>query len=235
MSLLKDAAWRMLQSFGVSVSINKKSAPSPLLHHNIDVLFDVGANVGQYSANARKEGFSKKIVSFEPLAAAYEALTANVVADECWIVHERCAVGASIGNAKINVSKNSYSSSLLPMLALHSDAAPESVYVGSESVKLITLDSVFTEYCKPSQRAFLKIDTQGSEGDVLAGANMSLEHIVGVQLEMSIAPLYESQFLYDHFFEFFKRQGFVLWSLEPGFFDQRTGQLLQFDGVFVRL
>lgn len=234
MNFLKDTVWQILQNFGVSVSINRKTAPSPLLHHKIDVLFDVGANAGQYAANARKEGFTKKIVSFEPLTAAYKALSANAVADDCWIVHERCAVGASVGDARINISKNSYSSSLLPMLARHSDAAPDSVYVGSEIAKLITLDSVFAEYCKPSQRAFLKIDTQGSESDVLAGANTSLRHIVGVQLEMSISHLYESQLLYDHFFEFFRQQGFFLWSLQPGFFDQRTGQLLQFDGVFIR-
>lgn len=234
MSLVKDAVWRMFQHFGISISMNGKSAPSALLHHGIDVLFDVGANTGQYASEQRKAGFKNRIVSFEPLSEAYATLSTKATADPHWTLHDRCAVGAFEGSGKINISKNSYSSSLLPMLAQHADAAPDSVYVGSESVEIITLDSVFTAYCEPPQRAFLKIDTQGFEREVLAGANESLEHIVGVELEMSIIGLYESQSLYDHFFEFFRQRGFILWSIRPGLSDHRTGQLLQFDGIFVR-
>lgn len=209
--------------------------PNPILYHNTDVLFDVGANAGQYALRARKlVGYRNKIVSFEPLPDAYAVLTKSAKKDKNWIVHERCAVGASAGEVEINIAKNSESSSLLPMLAAHSDAAPESIYVGKTTTKLITLDSVFKLYVQENQRVFLKIDTQGYEKQVLAGAKESLKHIHCVQLELSVVPLYDSQDLYEHFFEFFKTEGFELWSLHRVFDDQKTGRMLQFDAIFVR-
>jgi FkbM family methyltransferase len=212
----------------------KPKPPSPLVYHQIDLLLDVGANVGQYSLVTREEGFQNKIVSFEPLSEAYKTLKENSKNDGNWIIHERCAVGSAIGETEINISKNSYSSSLLPMLVAHSNAAPDSIYVGKEVAKIITLDSIFNAYYKNNERVFLKIDTQGYETQVLDGAKDCLKYIKGVQLELSIVPLYESQNLYDYFFEFFKDNGFILWSLIPGFTDTKTSQMLQFDAIFVR-
>ena len=99
---------------------------------------------------------------------------------------------------------------------------------------MVTVDSIFAKYCKPGEKVFLKIDTQGFEGEVLNGAQNVLHQIAIVQLEMSIVPLYVGQRLYDYFFSFFKERGFFLWSLERGFYDPISGQHLQFDGTFVR-
>jgi hypothetical protein len=41
-------------------------------NYNIDILFDIGANAGQYAINMREIGYSKKIISFEPLKSAFE-------------------------------------------------------------------------------------------------------------------------------------------------------------------
>jgi len=208
--------------------------PSPQVTMNIDVLFDVGANQGQYAADVRVEGYKKKIVSFEPLPDAYALLAEKAKKDPDWIVHPRCAVGSAPGETMINIAGNSYSSSLLPMTSAHSDSAPDSVYVGQAKTEVITLDSVFDTYVKPGERVFLKIDTQGFEKFVLEGARESLKRIAGVQLELSIVELYSGQMLYEYFFDFLKAQGFYLWSLEPGFYNPESGQLLQFDGVFAR-
>ena len=45
------------------------------------------------------------------------------------------------------------------MLRRHSDAAPESVYVGSERVPLKRLDDLVQAHVNDSSRIFLKIDT----------------------------------------------------------------------------
>jgi FkbM family methyltransferase len=219
---------------GLDVSrINKTPARSPILHHEIDLLLDVGANTGQYALEIRKLGYKNRIVSFEPLLQAHQALVQTASGDAEWIVHERCAIGAAAGHAEINISRNSVSSSLLPMLPAHADAAPESCYLGKEVIDVVTLDSTFSTYHRHEGRSFLKIDTQGYERQVLEGASRWLEHLVGVQLELSIVMLYEHQALYDYFFNFFKDHGFELWALVPGFKDASTGRLLQFDGVFV--
>jgi len=232
---LKKAIKRSLQQRGIRISrMRHADPPSPLVSLGIDLLFDVGANVGQFARNAREEGYRNTIVSFEPLSVAHGLLIQSAGGDERWIVHERCALGAAPGEATINVAQNSFSSSLLPMLATHSDAAPESVYIGKDLTRVITLDSVFDRYCTGGERVCLKIDTQGYEKQVLDGACASLSRIMAVQLELSVVPLYESQLLYRDFFDFFQDAGFILWSLTPGFTDLRTSQLLQFDALFVR-
>jgi FkbM family methyltransferase len=231
----KKAIKRSLQQHGIRISrMQHADPPPPLLALGIDLVFDVGANVGQFARNAREEGYRNTIVSFEPLSVAHGLLIQSAGGDERWIVHERCALGAAPGEANMNVAQNSFSSSLLPMLATHADAAPESVYIGQDLTRIITLDSVFDRYCGGGERVFLKIDTQGYEKQVLDGARASLARIVAVQLELSVVPLYESQLPYRHFLDFFQEAGFTLWSLLPGFTDRRTSQLLQFDALFVR-
>ena len=72
------------------------------------------------------------------------------------------------------------------MLDVHSGAAPQSVYVGKDSAKIITLDSVFYNYRTASERVFLKIDAQGFERPVLEGAKDCLRDIKAIQLELSL-------------------------------------------------
>ena len=80
----------------------------------------------------------------------------------------------------------------------------------------------------------LKIDTQGYEKNVIDGATKSLGSIKVIQLEMSILPLYENEMLYVDMINYLDKKGFQLFSLENGFSDQHTGQLLQVDGIFVQ-
>jgi FkbM family methyltransferase len=233
--LLKDLIKNSFRYFGFELKRYKQARePNPLLQHKIDLLFDVGANVGQYALWARTEGYSGKIISFEPLSAAHAILRETAKPDGLWVIHERCAIGGEEGEVEINVAANSYSSSILPMLKAHSDAAPQSVYVGKDVAQIITLDSIFYNYRTAKERVFLKIDTQGFEKSVLEGARVCLCEIQAIQLELSLVTLYEGQELYDYFISYLKEAGFEIWSLIPVFADARTGQLLQFDAIFVR-
>src|SRR3954469_5327465 len=140
-----------------------------LAHHGIEVILDVGANAGQFGQDMREVGFSGRIVSFEPLAEAFDRLQQVARADDKWQT-VNIGLGDQDGQAVINVAANSQSSSFLPMLVAHSEAAPESIYVGEQSAEIRRLDGVFSTYCRPGTRVFLKIDTQGFEKKVLQGA-----------------------------------------------------------------
>jgi hypothetical protein len=75
------------------------------------------------------------------------------------------------------------SSSILPMLDAHVEAAPSAIYIGSEEARLRTLDSFATEILNSGDRAFLKADVQGYERLVPAGAESILrDYCVGIQL-----------------------------------------------------
>ncbi len=206
----------------------------PLLSLGIDLLLDVGANTGQYAMQARRNGYAGAIVSFEPLPDAHAALVRNAADDPGWTVHERCALGAAPGMVEIHVSENSQSSSILPILDTHLQAAPASRTVGTCQTPLQTLDTVFPGHGRGDLRTYLKIDTQGFESEVLKGAEHALGRIIAVEVELSTTQLYQDQPTYPYFLDFFTGRDFGLWSLSPGFFNKRSGRMLQFDAVFVR-
>ena len=134
----------------------------------------------------------------------------------------------------IHVAGNSTSSSLLPMLQRHVDAAPQSAPVATEPVPVYRLDDIDHPQLKSAKRVLLKIDTQGYEMPVLRGASKTLERCAGLQVEMSIVPLYAGQALYRELIDYLDGVGFDLWGLLPGFVDPSSGRLLQMDGLFFR-
>src|SRR5579864_2237693 len=64
-----------------------------LASRNVSVVFDIGANVGQFGKELRLAGYRGRIVSFEPLSSAYARLTKATKGDSNWIVAPRMAVG----------------------------------------------------------------------------------------------------------------------------------------------
>ena len=54
-----------------------------------------------------------------------------------------------------------------------------------------------------------------------------------VECELSVAPLYDGQPLISDVLAYFCDIGFHLVALEPGFRHPRTGQFLQFNGLFL--
>ena len=201
---------------------------------NLDLLFDVGANSGQYVELIRSEGFTQKIVSFEPLEKEHKYLRSMSEGYQNWQVFDRCAIGNTTGTAKINISQNSFSSSLLPILDAHLIAAPKSTYVTSESVPIYTLTNIWRENFLVYRRIGIKIDVQGFEMEVLLGAQEMFDSVFFIQIEMSTIPLYENQSLYFQIDEFLRKFGFRLWKIIPGFFNPDDGQQLQFDGIYVK-
>lgn len=202
-------------------------------HFGVNKILDVGANIGGYAMELRELGFKGKIISFEPLSATYGILKKNAANDNNWDT-VNIALGSNDEETFINVAGNVNSSSLLNMLPDHLNSAPQSSYVGKEKIIVCKLDTVLKDYQSNGDVMLLKIDTQGFEKQVLDGAVNSLSGITGIQLEMSLLPLYSGSILYLEMIEFLKNKGFKLYSLENGFSNPDTGQLLQVDGIFFR-
>lgn len=203
--------------------------------HKIDTIMDVGANDGGYGKLLRRGGYSGAILSFEPLSDAHAQLTQAAGSDAAWQVAPRMAIGSSSGEIEINIAGNSTSSSILPMQSLHETAAPQSRYVGTERVQLNRLDEIAHPLIERAKNLLLKIDTQGYEMPVLEGAQALMPRVQGIQLELSLVPLYEGQVLYKEIIDWLAEKGFELWSVMPGFVDQTSGRMLQMDGVFFRV
>jgi len=203
-----------------------------LQQEDINLVLDVGANTGQFVADLRAAGYSGRVISFEPLASAHAALCKHAERDPNWKIADRTAIGAEPGSANMHISGNSVSSSLLEILPSHSDAEPQSSYVGSETVPVTRLDDLYVPIHE--DRVLLKIDVQGYERQVLQGARKVLDHSRAIICEMSLIPLYDGQVLAREMWDLLAAQNFEAWSLEPCYRNPTTGRMLQVDGVFVR-
>jgi FkbM family methyltransferase len=199
----------------------------------IDLVIDVGANDGAFGRELRADGYKGRIVSFEPTSAAFAALAAGCADDPHWEARN-VALGAEEGEATMNLSRNSSSSSLLAMDGRHEATAPEAAYVGTESVELARLDSFAEELAVATAAPYLKLDVQGYELEVCRGAAETLAAAKAVECELSFLPLYEQQPLFTDVVEWLRSRGLVLAGLEAVHADPRTSELLQVNGLFVR-
>ena len=202
-------------------------------HFGVDLVFDVGANEGQFGRKLRDSGFAGPIVSFEPVSQAFDRLRKVALSQPPWQV-VRKALSDVESEQEIHISANSVSSSLLPMLPLHLEVAPEARYVGSELVQVSTLELEVQRYARPDQVLFAKIDAQGADRQVLEGAGRALQQFRLVQMEVSLQPLYERETSLLEVLSDMQERGYRLVFIEPGFSDPRTGRLLQADCIFLQ-
>jgi FkbM family methyltransferase len=198
-----------------------------------ETVLDIGANIGQYGSALRSSGYRGRIISCEPLPDAFAHLARRSASDHRWTALHT-AVGAEPGTLEINVSANSYSSSILPMTDAHLDAAPGSQFIGTEAVAVTTVRDVVAEHGVEPATTLLKIDTQGYETQVFDGAGALLSDFAAIQLELSFVPLYEGQQLADALMSRLDGLGFTMYCLDAGFADPHTGRMLQCDGLFVQ-
>jgi FkbM family methyltransferase len=129
------------------------------------VIYDVGANIGQMAAPLLFLRSDVSIVSFEPSPSSVNWLRMSVEHSpfkERWTLVEK-AVGRAEGDIDFHIAPTGMS---LYEGTVHTNRKAKSRTV---SVPLTTLDAVWTASGRPDV-SFIKIDTEGGEGDVLDGA-----------------------------------------------------------------
>ena len=85
----------------------------------IDYIFDVGANEGQFVDEIRHYGYNGEVLSFEPYIDAHKKILENSRKDKKWEIYKPVALGDKESQNKINISKNSVSSSILKIKNEH--------------------------------------------------------------------------------------------------------------------
>ena len=204
-----------------------------MAYHRVNLVLDVGANEGQFALELRRFGYKGRILSFEPIASAFEKLSQRAARDPLWTC-EQVALGDSDRQSEINVSANTQSSSLIAMNPRLLESAPETRFVRKETVTVRRLDSVIPRVKRAQDVLYLKIDAQGFEKKVLDGAGDTLDDITGLQVEVALVHLYDNATLFKDMLEYAEAREFFLMGLEPEFSDPHTGQLLETDCIFFR-
>src|ERR1043166_7723997 len=106
----------IFQSFGILIRKYNPATSEELRrirlfeHYGIDLVFDIGANKGQYATGIMDAGYKGRIVSFEPLSAVHAVIVSESKGKSNWEVAPRCAIGAKKEEIEINISANSVSS-----------------------------------------------------------------------------------------------------------------------------
>ena len=194
----------------------------------IDLVLDVGANEGQYVSWLRKAGYAGRVHSFEPIPSAFESMRSHLLNDPLWTGHNS-AVGASAGMATLNVAKSTLLSSLLPASAELQRHIPAAAKAATIDVSVVSLDMEWDRLVPDEAHVMLKIDTQGFEHQVLDGTDQHLARVQLLEVEMSLVQLYDGGSSIHDVLPRLHATGFDVISIDTGFVDGASGQVLDID------
>jgi FkbM family methyltransferase len=200
----------------------------------VNLVLDVGANLGQYALGLRRAGYLGRIASFEPVAAPFARLSAAAEGDELWSVHPY-ALGAEDGTAEINRVPGTMSS-MLPASEFGKRWSGRLRQQRAETIEVRRLESVLddvTEDLDPV-RAYLKMDTQGFDLQVFEGARAALGRVVAMQSEVSCVPIYDGMPRLPEQWTVYENAGFEAVGVYPVTRDAQTLRAIEFDLVMVR-
>lgn len=204
--------------------------------HQVDCVFDVGATDGAYAMWLREQaGFAGHIVSFEPIPRHAAALERHALKDAKWHIMP-VALGREPGTADFHVMASDVFSSFLKP-----DASQPGQYADSNKVSettpviVRTVADIWAELSPKLQasRLYLKMDTQGFDLEVFAGATAAIPSIVALQSEMAFHKIYAGCAGFEEALACFQAAGFRLSMLHPISLDDQLA-MIEADGVFVR-
>ncbi len=178
----------------------------------VPVVFDVGANVGDYSLCLRSFLPRADIYAFEPAASVYQQLNENIAAAHAEGKIKACNFGFSDAERTVEFYSYTVDGNAASVLSSIDERLPTQVLdvrtQSSEQIQVRTID----HFCRAEgidRIDFLKIDVEGHELSVLRGAQRMLTSgaISLIQFEFGPANIYSRTYFYD------------FWSLLSGAYD----------------
>ena len=179
---------------------------------SMDCVFDVGANVGDWSIGAYKKLKTKKIYAFEPIPDTYELLTKNIGNHE--VFPQQIALSDFTGELELNFSvEKSYLSSSV------SNAENSSF---KKTICKVQRGDDFCEIFQVDIIDFLKVDTEGNDFKVLKGFEEKLKKRKIRLLQFEYGPFsIVSKDLLKDFYDLLYQYGYVIGKIYPNHIDLR--------------
>lgn len=199
----------------------------------IDTVVDVGANAGQFSTRLRASGFAGRITAFEPIPALARQLTERFASDRAFTVHN-CGLGEQDGELDLNVFAGSDFSSFLKTNDKSEQYFPR--HTGLKEIIKVPVKRLDTiaGIAGDANRLLLKLDTQGFDLKVFAGATGLLPRLEAVLIECSVIPLYEGTPSFIESLKVFSDSGFLPSGFFPVSRDKSSLAIIEFDCMLVR-
>ena len=203
----------------------------------IDLVFDVGANEGQFASMLRLVGYRGEIISFEPTRATFAIVEKAAAADPLWKVL-RLALTDVDGVAELNVSGRSEFNSLQKMneVGVLKFGARAEVN-GVELVETARLERLIPEVAPEfaTKNSFLKMDTQGHDLKVFEGAGAYRDRFSLLQSEVSVVHIYDDTPDHLQILDHYRSFGYELTGMYPVNRTHGIGHVIDFDCVMAPL
>ena len=171
-------------------------------------IIDVGANIGQFSRAALGFWPNVDVVAFEPLHLCAEKLDRALRRHGRVEVH-RVAVGREDGTIPFRPHQISLSSSALPATESAQREYAWARELPAVEVPIRRLDTILAGRAL-RRPTLLKLDVQGFELEVLAGAQQTLAAVDAVLVEVAIERAYKNQPLFSEVHDYLRGLDWVL-------------------------
>jgi FkbM family methyltransferase len=214
--------------------LQRVQLPALFEMYSVNCVLDVGAHEGEYARRLRAGGYHGRIVSFEPVPRAFAELGRAAAGDPEWHAHQ-VALGREDNAMTMNAVPGTLSSLREPTefgaRRYKRLRDPDPV-----EVQVRRLDGMLDELLAGLEqpRPYLKLDTQGFDLDVFAGAGDRIEQFVGMQSELPLMQIYEGMPRLPEALGVYEQAGFDVAAMYPVSRQGRTGRVLEFDCVMVR-
>ena len=195
------------------------SAPGLALQSKPLGFIDIGARRGVHPSIEPLAG-ATAVLLFEPDREEFDSLQSNLASDTPWKVCqiEPQALAGQEGNALLHLFSNPNNNSLRPAnLALidrYNIAGFDSK--GSVTLPAVSLDGILFGGDRVGEDywgEFLKLDTQGTEFEILQGAQRTLsERTAAIIVEVEFCHLYEGQKLFSELEILLRESGFSFYG-----------------------
>lgn len=196
------------------------------------VVYDIGANRGQFASACSAFFPHSQVVAFEALPELAERLASTFKG-----YRNVRVIGAALGSKPerrgFYVNEYSASSSFLPLSRHHVAHFAHAVRTKRIELDIVPLDEIVAANTLPPPD-LLKLDIQGFELEVLKGAERALAAARHVLLETSFRPMYEGEPLFAESYRYLVDRGFVFVGPVGFLPDPGSGVVQQMDALFER-
>ena len=177
-------------------------------NYRVNIIFDVGANVGQSASMYITSYPSSTVFCFEPIAETYQELKLNMQGKN-QISCFQLAFGASEGKGCMTSEGTSTMNCLVD-----ENTISDSNVGKTEWVDISTLD----DFCRANEIdhiSYLKIDTEGGDLDVLKGAqNMLITKSVDLlEVEAGMNPNNKHHVPFESLKNYLEKHGYFIFGI----------------------
>lgn len=186
-------------------------AAESLITEKEPIVFDVGANVGDWTEHLiRRLGPCCRVIQFEPAVGCIKVLKSKKT-DQITIIE--AAVGDKNGSA---VLYSPSPTSSIGSLYRRRDSYFQGRDCSEQVVNVVTLDDIIAQ-CSFKKVDFVKLDLEGNEYSALCGAQKSLKDgiIRAISFEFGSGNINSRTYFHD-FWDLLHPMGYTIFRICPG-------------------